>query len=57
MYREYKTMKNNKNVVSNVALALLVEEDSLCKKVLEAKYGGVGQLTLSLGRGNKFSLW
>ncbi|MCI15623.1 LINE-1 reverse transcriptase like, partial [Trifolium medium] len=36
---------------------LLVEDGSLWKKVLEAKYGGVGKLTLSLNRGNKSSLW
>jgi hypothetical protein len=36
---------------------LLVDHDSLWKKVLEAKYGGVGRGSLSLPRGNKFSLW
>ncbi|GAU32090.1 hypothetical protein TSUD_152950 [Trifolium subterraneum] len=36
---------------------LLVEHDSLWKHVLEAKYGGVGRLNLSLPRRNKFSLW
>jgi hypothetical protein len=36
---------------------LLMEDGCLWKNVLEAKYGDVGRSTLSIGRGNKFSLW
>jgi hypothetical protein len=36
---------------------LLVDDGTLWKNVLEAKYGDVGRASLSIGRGNKFSLW
>ncbi|KAK2422417.1 hypothetical protein QL285_032952 [Trifolium repens] len=36
---------------------LLVEDGSLWKKVLEAKYGGVGRQPLSMNRNYKFSSW
>jgi hypothetical protein len=34
-----------------------VQDGSLWKQVLEAKYGDVGKGKLSLGRGNRYSLW
>jgi hypothetical protein len=38
-------------------LRLLTKEGGLWKNVLVAKYGDVGRVNLSIGRGNKFSLW
>jgi hypothetical protein len=36
---------------------LLMEDGSLWKKVLEAKYGNVSRLNMTLARGSKPSLW
>jgi hypothetical protein len=47
----------NTSLLTKWRWRLLVDHDSLWKKVLEAKYGGVGRGSLSLPRGNKFSLW
>ncbi|MCI15296.1 putative ribonuclease H protein, partial [Trifolium medium] len=47
----------NVSLLAKWRWCLLVEDGSLWKKVLEAKYGRVGRLILPLNRRNYFSLW
>jgi hypothetical protein len=47
----------NLSLLANWRWRLLTEEGGLWRIVLLAKYGDVGRLNLSIGRGNKFSVW